>query len=203
MRGNPSEKYGKSASIKIAPFDGSYVKTLATQYWKEQQSLVVTREGGVVTYAHFSWGDLEFQATEMDGENSYIGFAHSASKYLTSLPSEIAIDPSLGGESWQERIYWINNNTSSVEVLWEEWQFSSYKHAALLTHPSLAHAGGLSVLDSRLFWTDRDTGRLWTANSMTGEGVRQLPLETGGGAVRVLHPWLQPPAAGTRLRRAA
>ena len=196
MERNPSQELGMSLSIKLAPFDGSYVKTLASDYWRGQQSLVVGWYGGFVHTARAGseqYGiNPEFRAWEMDGEKSYIGLSFFASRFLTSSASDIVIDH--GVELWQDRIYWINNNTNSVEVLWNDWPPTSYKHAVLLTHPSLAHAGGLAVLDSRLFWTVRDTGRLWTADSLTGDGVRQLPLETGGGAVRVQHPWLQPPA---------
>ena len=192
MERDPSQESGKSMSVKMAPFDGTYVKTLTSQYWKKQQSFVITGYGETVTYAQNSWGDLEFEAIGMDGECSYGGFAFSARNKLTSLPSEVAIDLSLGVESWLDRIFWVKNIHSSVEVLSKRWLFASYDHATLLTHPSLAHAGGLAVLKNRLLWTDRATGRLWTADSVTGGQVRQLPPETGGGAVRLLHPWLQP-----------
>ena len=189
---DPSQKSGKSTSIKIAPLDGSYVKTLASKYGKDHQSLVIYGYGKEIAYAQNSWGDIEVEAIGMDGKNSYGGFASSSSKFLTSMPADITIDLSLGAVSWPDRTFWINNITNSIEALWRDWMFSSRRHDTLLTHPSLAHAGGLAVLDTRLFWTDRVTGDLWTANSVTGEDVRQLPVQTAGGDLRVLHPWLQP-----------
>ncbi|KAF0307877.1 Low-density lipoprotein receptor-related protein 4 [Amphibalanus amphitrite] len=64
-----------------------------------------------------------------------------------------------------------------------------------VSHPSLADAGGLDTTDSRLFWTERTTGRLWSADKKTGGDVRAVADTTAGRSLRLVQPWLRPTIA--------
>ena len=197
-RDTTKSKYDKQTTIMLSSLDGAYQKNISHPYGNEKRALFVFRAGQEFGYAQKQWGDLEFVTHEMTGKSSWSDIGSYGNRYLTSLPNEVAVDYSLNGQTWQDRFYWVSAGDQSIEYLSKGSILSKAVHSRLLTHPSLADAGGLDVLDSRLYWTERSTGLLWTADSWTGGDVQSLTPVTAGGPLRLLHPWRQPPRPADR-----
>ena len=179
-------RYSKQITFVLSPFDGSYQKSISNGYGNDKRAMFVFKQGDIFGYAKDSWGESEIESLSMTGKYSWSDVASKSKRFLTSLPNDIAVDHNLAGAMSGERFFWVSAADQAVEL------FSNGAHSRLLSHPSLADAGGLDVLDSRLFWTERATGRLWTANSQTGGDVRVLTTSTAGGTLLLLHPWRQP-----------
>ena len=186
-------KYSRRITCILSPLDGSYQRNISIDYEDSRESRFVSRAAETFGYALDRWGDPELEARDMLGATVYGGFDTDRAKFLASLPDDVAVDRDLGGLAWRERFFWVDAGNRTIECSSKISRNSKSTHSRLLTHPTLADAGGLDVLKSRLFWTERSTGLLWTADSWTGGDVRPLTPVTAGGTLRLLHPWRQPP----------
>ena len=128
-----------------------------------------------IGYAQDRWGDLEFETLNVTGSTERSTIGEFGNRYLKSMPANVAVDHSFSKESWQTRFFWVSPGEQSIEQLSQKSLSSGGQLSSLLKHPSLADAGGVDVLDSQIFWTERATGRLWTADSEVGGEVRSGP----------------------------
>ena len=183
----------KQYSVLLSSLDGSYQKRISKPSEKRRQAMFVYMYGSQVGYAQDNRGTLEFETIYMSGKrNYYSSIGVFGNRYLKSMPSNVAVHLSLSKEPWQTRFLWVSGGDQSIEMLSQVSELSNSELSSLLKHPSLAEVGGLDVLDTQLFWTERSTGKLWRADTGTGGKVRPMEAVTAGGPLRLLHPWLQP-----------
>ena len=185
--------------VQMSPLDGSYSKTLLESEWEEQQHQVVYDSVFMLIHNSFVkqrsfWVKFRDLSPGPYRWNSSIDTEDVTGVIMTEPLSQ---DPQL------DRVFWIDPSTQSIEYYYISWNpyawlvpsWTMKQRGRLLIHPSLADAGGLDMTDSRLFWTERSSGRLWTADIETKDGsVRELPGVTGGRSLRLIQPWLRPPA---------
>ncbi|KAF0305248.1 Low-density lipoprotein receptor-related protein 4 [Amphibalanus amphitrite] len=193
MERDTTASSSKQFTVVLSSLDGAHQKKISNTYGKRKRAMFVFMSGHQVGYAQDQWGDLEFETIEMTGSTGWSSIGSYGNKWLRSMPDVVAVHHSLSGEAWRARFFWVNADEQSIQQLSKTNIFAKMELSSLLKHPTLSDAGGLDVLDDRVFWTERATGRLWTANSRTGEDARALNATTAGGSLRLLSPWRQPP----------
>ena len=189
---------GSKIVVQMSPLDGSYFKTVFVSSWKDEQDHVVHGDVFLLIHNRFVRQRSFWVKFAQLGPDPYCLNSTMDIKDLAG----VVMDEPISQEPEMDRVFWIDRASRSIDYLYSIW--SSYTwlvprrssslvfHRHLLSHPSLADAGGLDVADSRLFWTERSSGLLWTADRDKGAGVRSLPGVTAGRSLRLIQPWRRP-----------
>ena len=189
---------GSNMVVQMSPLDNFLTKTVLMDRWEEQQHKIVHGLQAFLIMNNRFVKQRSYWARLSTFKESIC----QPSPLMVSSPGNqnlggIVMDEPLSPSPDLERIWWVDRSSQSIQYTFTfEVYIVLFAKAGvfqLLSHPSLSDAGGLDTTDSRLFWTERSTGRLWSADKETGE-VRQVADSSAGRSLRLVQPWVRPTA---------